>query len=193
MRVRILSFCFVFILISLQLVGQESGANQTTDYYYPRGNANGLNMTQMLTHLVPFNRANPKLSGPFTYSLRTHRKGNRGFRLGVGVHLSDDGPFGEVISSGHLRLGFEKRVGIINRWSFYRGIDFFTSFGSQNSFSQITDEANGVGIGLPWGVEFAISPGVTLSTETSLNMGIGESIFIKFAPPVSLFLNFYVK
>jgi hypothetical protein len=117
MRIKILllSFCIAFYNA---LSGQNPVETAKTNDFYPKARVVGLNMTPLITHFVPFNRADPKQAGPFLIRFRNYGKKNNAFRLGLGVSiLSDD--FTDNITDNflHLQIGWEKRKNISQRWA----------------------------------------------------------------------------
>ncbi len=163
--------------------------------YYPKARVAALNMTPLLTHLIPFNRVNPQQSGPFQARFRYYRKGSRAFRFGLGVGIDPDDVAGKNFL--HLQLGLERRFNISERWAYYRISEIIGSIGPLNipgEDNTNVDDTGGIGLGFGLGIEFALAPRITLTTETEL-IGLlsGEGLGIRFIPPVGLFLNYYIN
>jgi hypothetical protein len=192
MRIKILllSFCIAFYNA---LSGQNPVETAKTNDFYPKARVVGLNMTPLITHFVPFNRADPKQAGPFLIRFRNYGKKNNAFRLGLGVSiLSDD--FTDNITDNflHLQIGWEKRKNISQRWAYYRAFDFILSVGNNKTpgGNNDNDDTGGLGVGFGMGMEYAIARNVTLSTEAQLMLLLPRGI--ELVPPVGLFLNYYI-
>ena len=80
-------------------------------------------MSPLLTHLIPFNRASPKQSGPFQVRFRNYRYGNTAFRMGFGVNIDADSDLGDGDTFLNMHIGVEKRKNISDRWAYYSSFD----------------------------------------------------------------------
>lgn len=155
----------------------------------------GLNMTPLLVQMIPFNRSNPNISGPYSLNYRSFR-GNSAFRFGLGAFISDDF-FNNDQTSPHfnLRMGWERRKSFYQRWAYSFGLDFFASGGGFNIQNGNNDEDEGsVGMGFVWGTEYFINPKISLSVESQFLVGFlsSDGPTLIFIPPVALYLNFVV-
>jgi len=155
----------------------------------------GLNMTPLMVQLIPFNRSNPNLSGPYSLNYRSFR-GNSAFRFGLGAFVSEDFfDTGQTSPHFNLRIGWEKRKSFYKRWAYSFGLDFFGSAGGFNIQGGGSSEEEGsAGMGFVWGTEYFINPKISLSVESQFLIGFltfdGPTLI--FIPPVALYLNFVV-
>lgn len=155
----------------------------------------GLNMTPLISQLLPFNRSNPLISGPFTVKWKKYR-GKNAFRYGLGARFSilNDDPKDQILN---FHIGWEKRRRVFDRLAMYQGIDLFFSVGGfdlpgfdidNDSF----DFTGGIGFGPIWGFEYAINPVLSVSTEAALHIGLLSTLGTFFIPPTSLHLNYRI-
>ena len=157
----------------------------------------GLNMTPLLVQLIPFNRSNPSVTGPFYVSTKKYKKSNVGFRFGIGLDIDPAGDEEGEEAFFNLRIGWEKRKAFSQRWAYYGGFDFMFIGGDLNILGAKSEETGAFGVAPVWGIEYALTEHIYLSTETALFLGIDFGAFdsvprFEFIPPVSLFLNFKV-
>lgn len=157
----------------------------------------GLNMTPLLVQLIPFNRSNPRVTGPFYLSTKKYKKPNAGFRFGIGLDIDPAGDEEGREAFLNLRIGWEKRKAFSQRWAYYGGFDFMFIAGDLNILGAKSEETGAFGIAPVWGIEYALTEQIYLSTETALFLGIDFGAFdavprFEFIPPVSLFLNFRI-
>lgn len=182
--------------VLLGFFGAAFAQTDSTDFYdLPRKyRVVGLNTTPLLTQLVPFNRTNPQLSGPYTMTYRAFT-GRNAFRFGLGMSLSEaDADNGNL--NLNMRFGWQRKKSFYERWSYGFGLDFFivtggfNTIGSQREF----DEDGGFGLGPVWEMEYAINKRVRLSIESALFLGGGfdTGAVFTFIPPVALYLNFVI-
>lgn len=155
----------------------------------------GLNMTPLVTQLVPFNRSSPNAAGP--YLLRFKRYGPRNktaFRFSMGVHVTPDnnGEFDNPqISVG---IGWEKRRSISKHWGYTRGFDFMFLGGDLNIPGQPNTEDVTIGLGPLWGMEYFFDARMSIGVEAVLVLGFSsssETVVVNILPPVGIFLNHY--
>lgn len=157
----------------------------------------GLNMTPLLVQLIPFNRSNPRVTGPFYLSTKRYKKPNTGFRFGIGLDIDPAGDEEGEEAFLNLRIGWEKRKAFSQRWAYYGGFDFMFIAGDLNILGAKSDETGAFGVAPVWGIEYALTEQIYLSTETALFLGIDFGSFdsvprFEFIPPVSIFLNFKI-
>ncbi len=187
MRYFFLFLCFVFI--------SQLNAQKWLDSsdYFPTGSYRevGLNMTPLATMLVPFNRSNPKLVGP--YMMKFHRyKDNKFFRSAIGVDLGDI-EFDGTQSHFNVRFGWGKRRLMHERFAFLSTFDITASLGDLNLAGSKDQDGIKLAIGPTWGIQYAINTMVNVGTETSLLLGaaVGDfsGVVFEFIPPVAIYLN----
>ncbi len=182
--------------VVLGFVGAAFAQTDSTDFYdLPRKyRVVGLNTTPLLAQLVPFNRTNPQLSGPYVMTYRSFT-GRNAFRFGLGMNLSEVDSNNGTLNL-NMRFGWQRKKSFYERWSYGFGLDFFivtggfNTVGSQREF----DEDGGFGLGPVWEMEYAINKRVRLSIESTLFLGGGfdTGAVFTFIPPVALYLNFVI-
>lgn len=182
--------------IVLGFVGASFAQTDSTDFYdLPRKyRIVGMNTTPLLTQLIPFNRTNPRLSGPYSMTYRAFT-GRNAFRFGLGMSLSDDDFINRTINL-NVRFGWQRKKSFYQRWSYGFGLDFFivaggfNTLGSQRNF----DDDAGFGLGPVWEMEYAINKRVRASIESALFLGGGfdDGAVFTFIPPVAVYLNFVI-
>lgn len=152
------------------------------------------NMTPFTAQFIPFNAINPLTSGPVNIGAKIFSN-NVGYRFGIGVNIND----GNSNQNMHfnMRNGYEIRRSINNQWNYSHGCDAILSLGNLNLPGN-TSENGQVLVGLApfWGVEYCFSKNLSISTETSLLIGISSGNFLdsnpfrlQFIPPIALYLN----
>ncbi len=156
----------------------------------------GMNMTGLVNQLVPFKQISDK-TGPYSATLKFIRDRNA-LRLAIGMHILTDDDFGRTDGTVNfnLRLGFERRHLVNEKFTFYQTFDLMMMAGNFNSpindFD--SDEVAGGGIGLGLGIEYFIFQNLSLSTEGIGFLGVvggTSSIFnATVIPPISIFLNY---
>ncbi|MCO6489342.1 MAG: hypothetical protein J5I98_13035 [Phaeodactylibacter sp.] len=182
--------CFLFFLLLLGplAAAQESPEGQPAGRYH----AIGLNASPLLVQLAPFNRSNPRVLGPYFTTYRVYSSRGRAFRLALGWDVDASLDADEAQNHFNLRLGWERRRKIADRWSYSMGWDFAISGGDFNLPGEKEADTGFLGFGPTWGFEFFINRTVSLSTEVSLWAGIdlNEGIpRLLVVPPVALLLN----
>ncbi len=151
------------------------------------------NMTPLAAQFVPFNSINPLTTGPVNIGLKLFVN-NVAYRFGAGVNLAN---FDDPNENIHLNIrnGIEIRKKINDKWNYSHGCDAVLSLGNLNLPGNT--QANSdilIGVAPFWGVEYMIGKNLSISTETSLLIGISEGDFgatprLQFIPPIALFLN----
>ncbi len=155
----------------------------------------GLNMTPLVTQLIPFNRSNPREAGPFL--LRFKRYGQRAktaFRFSLGLHVVPDDNGDVNDPQLNLAFGWERRRSISRRWSYSRGFDFMILGGAMNVPGTDNTEAFTFAIGPMYGIEYFLDPRMSIGCEAVLALGFSpdaEGIILEIIPPVGIFLNHY--
>lgn len=151
-----------------------------------------MNMTPLLTMLIPFNRTNPKVTGPYMIQTAKYR-GNNFSRFALGVDLDEQSDPEQRDSYFNLRLGWGKQRQLHDRLTFWVSGDAMLSLGDLNILGTKSENGLKIGGGPTWGVQYKIAKGVSLGTETSLFFGIDvddfTTVLFEFVPPVSLFFN----
>ena len=155
----------------------------------------GLNMTPLVTQLVPFNRADPNAAGPFLLRFKRYGARNKtAFRLSMGLHLTpdDNDEFDDLQLS--LAFGWEKRRSINRHWGYTRGFDIMLLGGDLNIPGNTNTESAIIAVGPLWGVEYFFAQRMSIGVEAVLALGFSpasEIIVIDILPPVGIFLNHY--
>ncbi len=194
MKKAILIFISI-LMFSFVLIGQEEVIDELMEdskFEFPyRYKMIGLNVTPLMSKLIPFNRTNPLVSGPYMMSYRAYR-GRNAFRFGLGANLSSE-TFNNNSASLNMRMGWERKKSFYDNWSYSFGLDFFVSGGSFNLVANGNNEDGAFGLGFVWGIEYFFNPKVSLNIETAFYMGGGDDgpVF-QFIPPVGLNLNFLI-
>jgi hypothetical protein len=202
MKYLLLIACFwgisTQLLTAQDTISVERSSIETsplTSKYYPKSRIIGLNMTPLLTQLIPFNRADPRDFGPFLMRFKNYKNGKNAIRFGLGVQILGEDIFFSTEESKtflNIQWGWERRKNISDRWSYTKGIEAVALIGNSNLPNERNSESVSVGVGLPWGIEYAIAPRITLSTEIELVLLVSEfGPTIRLLPPVGLFLNYY--
>lgn len=190
----ILLFLFIFSLTTM--MGQNTSKKKDSTKMMLKERIVFFNMTPMASQFVPFNAIDPFTAGPINLGAK-YFVNNVGYRFGVGVNID--------FSNGtdqnrflNIRNGYEKRKNINENWKYTHGCDALLSFGGLNlpGNSQQGGDFLLLAIAPFWGVEYCFNKNFSISTETSLLIGLGTGDFfdespfrLKFIPPVSLFFN----
>ena len=182
---------YILLIFSVVSNGQTETSNtvlEESSIKFPdRYKVVGLNVTPLLTQLIPFNRSNPLTSGPYFMTYRVYN-GRNAFRYGLGTNISNNSIDDNNVFL-NLRLGWERRKSFYKRWSYSFGFDTFLSGGGFNLADNGNDDFLRVGVGFVWGMEYFINPKVSLNIETALYFG---NTLFQFIPPVGLNLNFII-
>lgn len=195
---RIIECLFAFFFACLALSTIQGQNDREKSFYETSPEPHrivGINMTPLLVQLIPFNRSNPKFTGPFYFSTRKYTKGDRAYRFGLGLDIDPNGDEDAIEAFLNLRFGWQKQKVISGRWSYYGGLDLMLIGGDLNIPEDKAEETGALGFAPIWGFEYALTEHVRLSTELALFLGIGFGDFggapkFEFIPPVSIFLNF---
>lgn len=183
-------------LVILGIIGCAFAQTDSTDFYdLPRKyRIVGMNTTPLLTQLIPFNRSNPQLSGPYTITYRSFT-GRNAFRFGLGMSLSEIADRNGTLNL-NMRFGWQRKKSFYERWSYGFGLDFFLVTGgfNNNSSQREFEQDGGFGLGPVWEMEYAINKRVRASIETALFLGGGfdTGAVFTFIPPIALYLNFVI-
>lgn len=193
---RYLTILTASLFIGL-LMANVLNAQNEPDRFLPAGGYKvmGFNTTPLLVQLIPFNRSDPRVVGPYYVNWRSYLQKNdklKGFKISLGVDLSDTDDASPVQAFFNVRLGFESYRRISPRWGYTRGFSGFYSTGDFNTPGSKPNDEVFLGGGPHWGVDFFVSPKVSLSLETALVLGMtGVGAKFEFIPPVALNLNFW--
>jgi hypothetical protein len=190
-----------FLLAAAWLAGPASARAQTAEEdtlriveTYTRRRMVGLNLTPLLTQLVPLNRADPRESGPYLVRFKKYGPlGRSGFRFSMGVRVGLDEIEEERIQL-NLAFGFERRRSISKRWSYTRGFDAMILAGDlATPGTDTAEDAFAIAVAPVWGIEFAIDDYMTVGAEAALALGLAfeEGVFFEILPPVGVFLQHY--
>lgn len=186
----------IYIIVGLLLLSTFAGAQEGESVPLPY-RVVGLNTTPLLMQLIPFNRSNPKVVGPYYVTFRSYRQRKSGkvtgFRWALGADLSDVADEG-VQSFVNFRIGAETRRQLHPKWAFSSGVDLMISLGDLNVPGTKETDAAAFGFGPVWGIEYGVSTHVSLSIETALFFGVESEAGFKFEfiPPVALYANFKI-
>lgn len=155
----------------------------------------GLNMTPLVTQLIPLNRSNAREAGPFLLRFKTYGRRNRvAFRFSLGVHIVPDENSDFDNPQLNIAMGWEKRRSLGGRWAYTRGFDLLILAGDLNTpGSTQDDETIMLGGGPVWGIEYFFDRRISIGTEATLAMGFSPDIGVvmQIIPPVGIFLNHY--
>ncbi len=167
---------------------------QTESDFFPAGNYReiGLNMTPLLTMLIPFNRSNPKITGP--YMMKFHRyKNNKFFRSSIGVDLADAFNDDEENAHFNVRFGWGKRRLMHDRFALLTSFDITVSVGDLNILGTKDQDGAKFAVGPTWGMEYGLNDKMNIGIETALLIGVGvgfnTGFVFEFVPPVAIYLN----
>jgi hypothetical protein len=184
-------------LLSCAAVFAQTEPPPKEDTYFKGRRIVGINMTPLLTQLVPFNRSSPRDAGPYLAHFKWYnRTGRTAFRMSIGVRLREDTDVFELDDPQlNFAIGWEKRRNISRRWSYTRGFDFMFLAGDQNIPGSENNFDPLIGFGPAWGIEWAIEPHITLGTEATLAIGIvpDSGPQVELLPPVGIYLHYYFK
>jgi hypothetical protein len=194
----ILFFTLQVTLFSPSLLAQENKTDPKPKVLLPEQPCKviALNTTPLLIQFVPFNRSDPRLSGPFYVEWRNYgayKDGrHNGLRIGLGGQFQITEDLENDRSFLAFRVAFEGRRSINQRWGYYRGFTVAFSAGNLNTVPS-SGQSTFLGMGPHWGLEYVIAQRVSLSVETALLIGTGDfGPRLEFIPPVGLFCNFWL-
>ena len=153
-----------------------------------------INTTPLLAQLIPFNRTNPRLSGPFNVEFHKFN-GNRSFHTSLGMFIVSDGFEVQSDANFNFRIGGEKRKPLNEKWTIYNGWDVYLSAGNFNLIEEnlSSDLPMVLAVGPRWSVGYNFIEQVSISVETALIIGLDLNDGIphfRFIPPVAVNLNF---
>ncbi|MBS3915077.1 MAG: hypothetical protein KG003_11290 [Bacteroidetes bacterium] len=179
----------ILILFSLFfcLFPHQSKAQDSTSQKYL-----GFDANPMLSQFLPFNRV---VVSSNTFAVTTRRYwGRHGLRASYGVGL------GDALDVNFLQfmLGYDYRVPLNKHWYYFNGVDLLLRFSEDlsSNFPVATGDAQGIGIGGHWGVEYAFNKVISVSSEASLRMmvdpGNDDASFI-LVPPINLTVHFNIS
>ncbi len=196
------SYCFTLLLGGFCLITQVIYAQDSVKIWLPYGPAKaiGINTTPLLTQLIPFNRADPRTTGPFyiewrNYGVYQGEGRYNGLKMSLGLNINPEEDIDNPRSFLAFRLAFEGRRSISPRWGYTRGFSLLFAGGNLNLPGSETGNPDAFfGFGPHWGFEYSVVPNLTLGVETSLM--IGTSNFgprLEILPPIGLFCNFWMQ
>lgn len=151
----------------------------------------GVNAAPLFANFIPFNESRDLKSGSYNMTFYRVKPNRRMFRFGLGIKVEDDFDQNDHIN---LRIGTARVFQFHEKWRHYRGLDFRLFVGSFNLPDDGIEDNAGIGIAPIYGLEYEILPRFSISTETSLFMGItfpdgDPRLTFKYFPPFSLYLN----
>lgn len=151
----------------------------------------GFDANPLMSQVLPFNRIS--LDAKVFAITRRNYWGNNGVRTSYGLGLSDN----LDLQFFQFMIGYDHRRSISHRWLYFAGVDFVLRSFSEtpNGSGVVLSNTSGVGIGGHWGVEYKISPVVSFSTESNLQLiattDVGGAAFI-LQPPLNLTAHFNI-
>lgn len=177
-----------------QILVQNNDSTQQTKKRPPAEQTVSINMTPLLSMIVPFNKANPFVAGPYNIAFKSYRN-NKGWRVGLGANIDFNDPNDDP--NLNLRVGYEWQRAIAKRWYYTGGIDAMFFVGSLNlPGSNDNNGETGYGIASVWGIEYYLHDKISIATETSFFIALvnnsqlfNSGIQTGFIPPIGLFLN----
>jgi hypothetical protein len=199
LKINLLLTC-LFSCLSLLIFAQDSTSFKVDESYSDdvKHREVIVNTTPLIAQFIPFNASNLSRFNLYDYEYRRFKNG-KGWRFSLGVSAS--GGFNAVDpNSLYLRIGLIKRRQIASKFHFTRAWDVHLA---QEEFDNNFRSAgklgfSGLGLSYSPGIEYSITSRMSVSTEGILFLGLlpsdgigGESILLKFIPPVGLF--FHVK
>jgi len=179
-------YLFLLFIISSTI----TFAQEEEDAFKYKTREVGLNATPFISTFISIGETSLK-DQVATLTWKNINSKNRGFRLGIGVHI-DDSRFGNS-ASFHLRIGFERRRLIKNNWWYYWGGDILLNLDDEFFADPNPSFGTGFGVGPVFGMFYQINNRISLSTESSLYVIFGDGTVINFIPPISLFFNMRFK
>lgn len=182
-------FFLLLFLLNVYFINAQDSSFYEDDDSQKRFKVIGINTTPLMTMLIPFNRADPRIAGPYTVTFRNYR-GSRCFRYAIGFDLSEVNDNSDL-PHFNFRLGYGHRKVFHERWAFDRGFDVFLVGGDINVPNAKETESLTIGVGPTWGIEYALNPAVSINIETSLLIGVStdDVLALQFIPPVGVFIN----
>lgn len=185
-------FIFLFILIFFHslLFSQTEESLMEWENTFKNKTVVSLNTTPLLIQLIPFNRSNPTLFGPYNVSFARYKKKNRAFTFSLGVNLNDNDDTEELFLN--IKVGWEKQKVIHKNWYYTRAWDIFLVGNSLNVPGESNNESFIIGTGPTWGIGYNFNPLVGIHIETSLLLGLDFNFGIidfQFIPPVAVYFH----
>ncbi len=149
----------------------------------------GLNLTGLLTQVVPFNRGGGQI-GPYSLHMYIMSKKNRGLRISMGGQVTD----GLVTVTDHINLlvGFERRKWIGGgKFVYRRGLGGYANIiGFNTSLIRDQSDDGAVGLVLSRGIEYHPWPSISFFAEAQIYIGsAGFGTQLLILPPVSIHAN----
>lgn len=188
-----------FLLFAQNVFGQIKDSTIEAAFYEKTGRERifQMNMSPLITQLVPFNRSNPLVTGPYMVRFKKY-KNNKAFRFGLGanLHILTEDNSERILN---LAMGWERRKRVSGRVAMTAGVDGFLSVGgfniqgsnsSGNDGLLESDFEGGIGIGPTWGLEYALTRNISISTETALHIPIASTLGLFLVPPTAIYVNY---
>lgn len=146
----------------------------------------GLNFTQFVSQFVPLNLKNVK-DGPIGYSFKYYNDRDFALRFGFGANINKE--FENSFLS--IRLGYEKRRQLSEKFFFTRGWDVLALVGGFNLPSK-QENGGAIGLGPVIGLEYHITDKLIFTTESMLFVGISSNtgFDVSILPPTAFFIHF---
>lgn len=192
-----LAILVIFILPNL-IFSQKQDSVGGISFYEKTGRERifCMNMSPLLTQLVPFNRSNPLVTGPYVVRFKKYNN-NSALRFGLGAnfHILSEDNADRILN---IHMGWERRKRVSGRIAMTAGVDGFLSVGgfniaggnSQGNDEFFDDFEGGIGVGPVWGLEYALTQNITISTETALHIPIASTLGLFLIPPTAVYINY---
>ena len=164
-------------LVLLLTISLNASAQRDTvvhDHYV------GFDANSMLSQVVPFNTFNSAVGFPAIITRRMWN--NKGFRSTAGLEI-DNNRF--TVANFYFSVGFTSKKDIGKNISWIRGIDVKTY--------AIDGDLGFFGFGPYWGVEYHVNDVFSLSTETSIQLGLIDDVVFDIRPPIHIQCHFKIK
>lgn len=181
----------LWALVSIYLLHACAFAQDTDTIDNSRFNYIGMNMTPMIMQLIPFSDRQLVATGPYFIHFRNYN-GNKATRFSLGWRLRPSAIFREdqFFNFANFRIGSEWRRQVNGKWSYVKGIDLVGILGNANLLDSNDNEFY-FGLGITWGIEYHITPFISVNIETSLLASI-LPLGARFVPPVGINLNYII-
>lgn len=180
----------ICLFFSSSLLAQTEEAPIDWEVDFTNKTVVSLNTTPLVLQLIPFNRTNPNLFGPYSVSFARYKEKNRAFTFALGVKLNDSDTDEELFLN--IKVGWEKQKAIHKNWYYTKAWDIFLVGNTLNTPGGDASNSLIIGTGPTWGIGYNFNPMVGMHIETSLLLGLDFDFGIvdfQFIPPVALYFH----